>query len=60
MSLFVLDVGGPVVGRHLDDVMPVFLTNFIPEKDPEIRLRLFVCVNIMIDVAVSLLCLPSF
>ncbi|CAL1545836.1 unnamed protein product [Lymnaea stagnalis] len=32
---------GPVVGRHLDDIIPVIITNLDPNKDPELRLKFF-------------------
>ncbi|KAK0056558.1 dynein assembly factor 5 axonemal [Biomphalaria pfeifferi] len=32
---------GPVVGQHLDDIIPVIVTNLQPEKDPELRLKFF-------------------
>ncbi|KAH9491870.1 Dynein assembly factor 5, axonemal [Bulinus truncatus] len=32
---------GPVVGQHLNDIIPVILTNLQPEKDPELRLKFF-------------------
>ncbi|PIK45499.1 putative dynein assembly factor 5, axonemal [Apostichopus japonicus] len=37
----VLLEAGPVAGSLLDDIMPVLLTNLNPEKDPELRLKLF-------------------
>lgn len=32
---------GSVVGDLLDDVIPIFVTNFDPDKDPEMRLKFF-------------------
>ncbi|XP_062607964.1 dynein axonemal assembly factor 5-like [Saccostrea cucullata] len=32
---------GPVVGDLLDDVVPIFVTNLDPDKDPELRLKFF-------------------
>ncbi|XP_002740361.1 dynein axonemal assembly factor 5-like [Saccoglossus kowalevskii] len=36
-----LTEAGPVVGEHLDEVIPMLKTNLRPEKDPELRLKLF-------------------
>ncbi|RUS89825.1 hypothetical protein EGW08_002437 [Elysia chlorotica] len=32
---------GPVVGKHLDDIIPIIVANLQPEKDPELRLKFF-------------------
>lgn len=32
---------GPVVGRHLEDIIPVLTVNLCPDKDPELRLKFF-------------------
>ncbi|ELU05823.1 hypothetical protein CAPTEDRAFT_167239 [Capitella teleta] len=32
---------GPVVGRLLDDVLPIMAANLNPDKDPEVRLKFF-------------------
>ncbi|KAL5019260.1 hypothetical protein ScPMuIL_004982 [Solemya velum] len=32
---------GPVVGEHLDDIIPILVCNLNPEKDAEVRLKFF-------------------
>lgn len=32
---------GPVVGEILEDIIPVLVANLQPEKDPEVKLKMF-------------------
>ena len=34
-------VSGPVVGQVLDEMLPMLESNLKPEKEPELKLRLF-------------------
>ena len=34
-------ITGPVVGELLEDIIPMLSANLHPEKDPEVRLKLF-------------------
>ena len=32
---------GPVVGEILDDIIPMLVANLKPDKEPEVRLKMF-------------------
>lgn len=43
-------ITGSVVGEHLEDIIPVFIANLNPDKDPEVRLKFFTSLSkLMMD-----------
>ncbi|XP_070579266.1 dynein axonemal assembly factor 5-like [Ptychodera flava] len=43
----------PVVGEYLDDIIPILETNLKPDKDPELRLKLFSLLSRLVTSAGS-------
>ncbi|XP_071107149.1 dynein axonemal assembly factor 5-like [Haliotis cracherodii] len=45
---------GPVVGEHLDSIMPMLVANLSPDKDPEMRLKFFSLLSrLMVNAAAT-------
>ncbi|XP_005100812.1 dynein assembly factor 5, axonemal [Aplysia californica] len=42
---------GPVVGKHLDDIIPIIVINLHPDKDAELRLKVFSLLSRLIMAA---------
>ena len=49
MIYFISCITGPVVGELLDKIIPMLTANMNPEKDAEVRLKLFTLVSRLVQ-----------